>query len=113
MTKQMKTHQLKAHHRVVGIIVGVWLTLFLSSLLLVGLTFITVPLAAAFGPTRVAQKLARPGLALAGGTVAFSLMASTIVAGPLTMILSAAVAAALWLKLGDLDVDHRLRPAVA
>ncbi len=96
---QTKEHPSTCHRR----LSRGWLTLFLSSLLLVGFTFITVPLAAAFGATRAAQRLARPVIALVGAVTVGSFVGSAVALGPLGIVLMASVAAVLYLMLGNLD----------
>ncbi len=106
------TKPLQTHHRVVGALVGSWLALALSSVLLLGFAYFTVPLAAAFGATRSAQRLARPALALTGGVATGSFVGSAVAIGPASILLMAVAAGVLWWKLDDLNAAERsLRPA--
>ncbi len=96
------TNQLQTHHRVIGALLGAWLALFISSLLLVGFTAVTLPLAAAFGATRWAQRFARPAIALVGGVATASFISGSIAAGSLVVVFAPVATTLIYLMLGDL-----------
>lgn len=92
------------HHRVIGAVVGGWLTLQLAVVFAIPPLGLAAPLVAALGATRYGQRFARPALALTGGVMAGLLTMATAgtlalafaLAGPLALIVAVAVTAILW-----------------
>ena len=101
------TKHLQTHHRVIGSLLGGSLALSITTAIpYFPYAVPVVALAAAFGATRAAQRLARPAIALAGGlTVGF--IAYALLLGPLGHVLMALSTIVLYVMIGDLgDADE-------